>query len=81
MLRPEQRVSLPGEAERTGYQGGDATPEVCALVDWKDRVYTRQSMQDGLYQALGAMFPDLPPLVLIALAEPRYCSVPFITMD
>ena len=49
MLRPEQRVTLPGEAERTGYQGGDATPEVSALVDWKDRVYTRQSMQDVLY--------------------------------
>ena len=26
-------------------------------------------MQNGLYQALAAMFPDLPPLVLIAIAE------------
>ena len=69
VLRPEQRVTLPGQAEATGYQGGDATPSTSAFVDWKDKIYTRQDMQDGLYEALRALFPDLPPLVLIALAE------------
>ena len=44
VLRPEQRVTLPGEASKVGWQGGDATPEVAALADWRDKFYVREAM-------------------------------------
>jgi hypothetical protein len=69
VLRPEQRIALPGESEKTGWQGGDSTPEVCAHLDWKDKTLVREQMQDGLYQALAALFPNSPVLVIISVGE------------
>ena len=69
VLRPEQRVALPGEAAKVSWQGGDATPDVGSHIDWGDRVFIREPLQDGLYQALAALFPDAPALVIIAVAE------------
>ena len=69
VLRPEQRVTLPGEAEKVGWQGGDATPEVGAHVDWAGKTFVREEMQDGLYQAVAELRPGAPVLVIIAIAE------------
>ena len=60
VLRPEQRATLPGEAGRVSYITGDATPEVAATMEHRHRIFIRESLQDGLYQALRALLPNIP---------------------
>ena len=62
-------MTLPGEAAKVGWQGGDATPEVGAHVDWADRVFVHEPMQEGLYRAVAELLPGAPVSVIIAVAE------------
>ena len=61
--RPPRRSS---EGELAG---GDATPDVGPHIDWGERVFTREAMQDRLYQVLAALFPDAPVQLIIAVEE------------
>ena len=54
-----------GGPRRGGWQGGDATPEVGAHVDWAGKTFVREEMQDGLYQAVAELLPGAPILVII----------------
>jgi hypothetical protein len=69
VLRPEQRAALPNESGKTSWVGGDATPQISANMDFRDRVFSREPMQEGLYQALRALLPDQPEEVIIGVAE------------
>ena len=68
ILRPEQRATLPGEAARLGWVGGDSTPSATATVDWRAKVVARE-MLAGLYEALRALVKDAPEEVIIAVGE------------
>ena len=44
-------MTIPGEAEKLAWFGGDATPELAASQNHRDRVFAVEELQDGLYAA------------------------------
>ena len=69
VLRPEQRAALPGEAGRVAWVNGDATPGIASSLDFTDRIFIRERLNEGLYAALRARLPDIPEDVVIGCGE------------
>jgi len=67
-LTAEERLSMPGEAEKARFLTGDATPEEAAAIDWKDKVVVL-SKTKWLYPALRRLVPGATEEIVIAIAE------------
>ena len=68
MLKPRERLALPGVADKVIWLGGDATMDICGTVQWDTKEYCRFEVQPYLAR-LAAIADTEEPEIIIAIAE------------
>ena len=68
ILKPRERLSIPGAMEKVIWVGGDATLQVAGQIDWGEKLCVRQEI--GQPMAALREAADLPEEhIIIALGE------------